>query len=183
MAAELDAHVVESLRLYKLLRCYSTVLSASRSIGEMRWKRSSTLRTPRSGGCDLPNQMMPVGAPPDLALRRRRTHTDQQCPPHPNLVHVAATVGIVRSQVAHFAPVTKGTPGLWTEDAAMTRLVIVLLFLGSLACPAAAQGSAEQVASCGAPAAISDGWTLATPAEVKLDREMLCGIGCEHELS
>jgi CubicO group peptidase (beta-lactamase class C family) len=58
----------------------------------------------------------------------------------------------------------------------MTRLVIVLLLLISLACPAAAQSSAQQVASCGAPAAIGDGWTLATPAEVKLGREMLCGI-------
>ena len=58
----------------------------------------------------------------------------------------------------------------------MTRLVVVLLLLISLAGPAAAQNSAQPVTSCGAPTAIGDSWILATPAEVKLDPEMLCGI-------
>ena len=43
----------------------------------------------------------------------------------------------------------------------MTRLVIVLLMLVSLACPVGAQNSAQQVTRCGVPTAIGDGWMLA----------------------
>lgn len=57
----------------------------------------------------------------------------------------------------------------------MTRLVMSLLFF-SLVWPAGAQNSARHVTRCGTPAAIGDGWTLATPAEVKLDAEILCRI-------
>lgn len=57
----------------------------------------------------------------------------------------------------------------------MIRLIAALLLI-SLACPAGAQNSAPLVTNCGMPTAIGDGWTLGTPAEAKLDSEVLCGI-------
>jgi len=61
------------------------------------------------------------------------------------------------------------------EDAAMTRLVVVLLSI-SFAWAAIAQSNAQQLGRCGAPTAIGDGWTTAAPAEAKLASEILCGI-------
>ncbi|HTR86343.1 MAG TPA: serine hydrolase [Reyranella sp.] len=53
----------------------------------------------------------------------------------------------------------------------MARIVILSLALFTPALPVLAQTT-----PCDAPAAIDDGWTRATPAEVGLDGERLCGL-------
>ncbi len=58
----------------------------------------------------------------------------------------------------------------------MTRLVVVLAILLSLVCPVSAQNRVQEVKNCGAPAAIGDSWSVATPAEVGLDVGVLCGL-------
>lgn len=54
----------------------------------------------------------------------------------------------------------------------MPRPSIVLLLFLALTGAAAAQDAKN----CGAPSAIGDGWSLATPAEVGLDVGVLCGL-------
>ena len=50
------------------------------------------------------------------------------------------------------------------------RRLLVLLMLAVMVQPARAQDR------CGAPVAVGDGWTLATPSDVGLDAKALCGI-------
>ena len=54
----------------------------------------------------------------------------------------------------------------------MARLLMLLLAILPLGVPALAQ----EPKSCGAPAAINDGWALATPAEAGFDGARLCNL-------
>jgi CubicO group peptidase (beta-lactamase class C family) len=58
--------------------------------------------------------------------------------------------------------------------AARHWLVLALLF--ALAGPAGAQDKVRETASCGAPAAIGDGWALQTSVEAGFDPKSLCEI-------
>lgn len=51
------------------------------------------------------------------------------------------------------------------------RVALLLFFI---ACPVPAM--AQDARNCSAPAALADGWALASPAEVGLDGEILCGL-------
>lgn len=52
-------------------------------------------------------------------------------------------------------------------------LALLFLFVSSAA-PSLAQE--QETRNCGAPAALADGWAIASPAEVALDGETLCGL-------
>ena len=54
----------------------------------------------------------------------------------------------------------------------MARLLMLLLMALALAAPSAAQDSG----SCGKPAGIDDGWSLAAPSDVGLDAAKLCDL-------
>src|SRR5258708_27516415 len=54
----------------------------------------------------------------------------------------------------------------------MPKSLMLLLALFAFCLPA----SAEEAKVCGAPAALNDGWTLATQAEVGLDAAKLCEL-------
>ncbi|KIU47342.1 serine hydrolase [Bradyrhizobium sp. UASWS1016] len=59
---------------------------------------------------------------------------------------------------------------------------LVLALMASIITPRADDMTAEQKQTCGSPAALDDGWTIASPGSVGMDGKRLCGIAARLAL-